>query len=301
MDGHAVKEIRQEHGGRVYAFPIGVLAGNVETDEEHRFITDEEKRKFAEKVTVDEALSKNSANPVQNRAVAEALGKINETMGGKADILTVNRTVHISPGGNDATGDGTGGNPWRSFQHALENVPVINGNYEYTVSVAAGQYEGFIAKNVSATVMLQGDVTVSPGGRTYAIEIDDSNIKVSGEYAFNVNGAAGSLFYIHNGGRLNAFRTIFKLTGDGGGTGVYLVSDGGFSQTDGRMSFNNLDTAVRVGTNAVFYADALYGSYLTNGLVVTNGGRAAYDANSMSATNPVTTASGGRVYTGVQE
>lgn len=42
MDDYAVKEIRKEHMGREYVFPIGVLAGNVETDPQHRFLTDAE-------------------------------------------------------------------------------------------------------------------------------------------------------------------------------------------------------------------------------------------------------------------
>lgn len=40
MDRNAIKEIWKKHKGRAYAFPIGVLARNVETDSEHRFLTD---------------------------------------------------------------------------------------------------------------------------------------------------------------------------------------------------------------------------------------------------------------------
>lgn len=54
MDRHAVKEIMQEHKGRNYTFPIGVLAENVETDDEHQFVSKQEKEKVAspENVTV---------------------------------------------------------------------------------------------------------------------------------------------------------------------------------------------------------------------------------------------------------
>ncbi len=48
MDRHAVKEIMQEHKGRKYKFPIGVMAGNVETDDEHQFVSKEEKGKVTE-------------------------------------------------------------------------------------------------------------------------------------------------------------------------------------------------------------------------------------------------------------
>ena len=46
MDRNAVKEIMQEHKGRKYNFPIGVIAANVETDNDHQFVTKTEKTKI---------------------------------------------------------------------------------------------------------------------------------------------------------------------------------------------------------------------------------------------------------------
>ena len=48
MDRHAVKEIMQEHKGRNYTFPIGVLAENVDTDDDHQFVSKQEKEKVTE-------------------------------------------------------------------------------------------------------------------------------------------------------------------------------------------------------------------------------------------------------------
>ncbi len=278
MDKYAITELIRKYNGKLYHFPLGCLAKNVETNAEKRFTSD-----------------------VEINGLKKSLESVQTALGGKANVLTVNRTVYVSGAGSDEDGDGTEGAPYRSIQHALENVPVINGNYEYTISIGAGTYEGFIAKNVSATIELNGDITISDS-KTYPIEIDDSNIKINGnDHVINVTGDGdGALLYIHNGGRLNAYKAILKLTGSGTERGIYIVSDGGFSQTNARMSFENLDTAIQVGTNSVFYSDALYGS-VNNGIVVTNGGRVAYDTNNMTATTPVITASGGRVYTGSQE
>lgn len=278
MDKYVIAELKKEHEGEIYKFPLGCKAENVETDEDHEFWT-----------------------PEKQADLKKIIETINKALGGKANILTVSRTVYVSDAGSDESGDGTEEAPYRSIQHALENVPVINGNYEYTISIGSGTYEGFIAKNVSATIELNGDITISDS-KTYPIEIDDSNVKINGnDHVINIVGdGGGALFYIHNGGRLNAYKAILKLAGSGVERGIYIVSDGGFSQTNARMSFENLDTAIQVGTNSVFYSDALYGT-VNNGIVATNGGRVAYETNNMTATTPLTTSSGGRVNSGSQD
>lgn len=48
MDRHAVKEIHKKCKGKIYKFPIGVKAENVETDPDHRFISDIEKEHIKE-------------------------------------------------------------------------------------------------------------------------------------------------------------------------------------------------------------------------------------------------------------
>ncbi len=48
MDKNVTREIRQEHNGSIHKFPFGVLAENVETDADHRFISDDEKKHIKE-------------------------------------------------------------------------------------------------------------------------------------------------------------------------------------------------------------------------------------------------------------
>lgn len=281
MDKYAIRQVTKEKNGRTYTFPLAVESKNVIHDPNNPAIP------------VDDTLSTTSQNPVQNKVITEALSQ-------KANILTVNRTVYVAEGGSDDTGDGTMAKPYASIAKALEHVPVINGNYEYTIKLEAGTYGGFIARNVSATIELEGEVTIVSTG-DYSIEIDDSNIKIKGnDNIINLTGASSSaLLYIHNGGRLNLYQTIMKLDGGGDGKGIYVVSDGGFSHTNGRISFDNLHIAIHVGTNSVFYSDDMYGN-VTNGIIVSSGGQVAYGSSSITADTPTQTSSGGRIYTGGQ-
>lgn len=60
MDRYAIKEILREYKGRNYKFPIGVLAKNVQTDEEHLFLTDSEKKELMQKPGKESPLSDNT-------------------------------------------------------------------------------------------------------------------------------------------------------------------------------------------------------------------------------------------------
>ncbi len=48
MDKYAIKEMMQKEEGKVYCFPLGVEAENVETDQNRQFVSEEEKEKIGE-------------------------------------------------------------------------------------------------------------------------------------------------------------------------------------------------------------------------------------------------------------
>ena len=54
------------------------------------------------------------------------------------------RTVYVATTGNDTTGDGTSGNPWRTIQHAIDQVKYLlyptTGLTAYTVTISPGTY-----------------------------------------------------------------------------------------------------------------------------------------------------------------
>lgn len=283
MDKNAIKEVIKRYKGKNYNFPLGCKAQNVETDENHEFWT-----------------------PKKQKELEDMIETLKKILDSKANILTVNRTVYVSEAGSDENGDGSSEKPYRSIRHALENVPVINGNYEYKISVSAGTYSSFIAKNVSATIELHGDITITHdlSYSDHSIEVDDSNIKILGNnHIINLPSNTNSyICYIHNGGRVNIYKAGVSLSGNGIGTGINIISDGGLSQTSSGMSFSNLDAAVVVGTNSVFYSDRLSG-VVTKGIIASNGGKVTFDTDGLSTgiDTHIITNSGGRVYTGTQD
>lgn len=282
MDPCAIKEIVQEHNGQTYTFPLGVLARNVEGDEEHRFLSEKEWNDLKEK-----------------------LEEITRILGNKADILKVNMTVWVAQNGNDETGDGTQGNPWRTIQKALDDVPVINGNYVYNINLQAGTYPGFIASNVSASLTLLGDVEIRSEGMDYPVDVNNSTVTVYGEgHALRMSGTGfKTYFYIHNSGMFNTYRTNMEVTGYGTerGVGINVVSNGGFSNPDARVLFRTLETAIKVETNSAFHANQISGS-VKNGINVDKGGVVTYESSDLVAAEvPIYTKSGGRVYSGSQE
>lgn len=222
----------------------------------------------------------------------------------KAKILEENRTVYVSSvGGSDISGDGTSAKPYQSISKALQSVPVVTGNYEYTVNIEGGTYTGFIAKNMSVTFNLQGEVTFQKAESLYVIQIDDANVKILGNgNIINVKGSLSNdaLFYIHNGGRFSTYLTTLKLTGYSPSTckGVYVVSGGMFNH-DGNISFGTMDTAVETETNACFFASGIYGT-INKALIAKSGSQISFGTSSITATTPRTTESGGRILTGAQ-
>ena len=232
------------------------------------------------------------------------------TWNNKADVLIENRTVYVSNSGNDNTGTGTSSKPFATIARALQNLPVATGNYEYTVNIAAGTYPGFVAKNLSVTLNLQGEVTFETKSNSdaYLIDIDDANVKVTGNNrTMNVKcnnsfNASTSLFYIHNGGKFSTYNTTLKLTGKGSTstTGVYALSGGLFNH-DGNISFDNMSTAIETGTNSACYINSAYGSTVNRAYVAKTGSQIAFNSSSLQATTYRTTESGGRILTGSQE
>jgi hypothetical protein len=45
---------------------------------------------------------------------------------------------YVGPTGNDTTGDGSQSNPWLTRQHAVDQIPLIDSHYYYTINLAAG-------------------------------------------------------------------------------------------------------------------------------------------------------------------
>lgn len=58
--------------------------------------------------------------------------------------LNAFKTIYVSPSGNDNTGDGSQSKPFRQVQRAIDSLPQNLGASKIKISVAAGEYAGFI-------------------------------------------------------------------------------------------------------------------------------------------------------------
>lgn len=188
--------------------------------------------------------------------------------------LMVDATYYISTAGNDTTGDGTVGNPWRTFQHAVDtaaltldfggntvNIQAANGTYAESVFVSSWVGGG--------TLLLLGDpvtpsnvVINSPTHCIFSVARND--LQVSGIKLIAGGGFAGALFAtaqtsITVAGKIE-FGTssgvhfwsesgVFIINSDylisGGATYHYLIEQSGAS-----LSFNSGFTVTLTGTPA---------------------------------------------------
>lgn len=55
MDKYVIDKMTQEHNGKVYAFPLGAMAENIQTNELYQFISKEEKSKISEIDTIKQS------------------------------------------------------------------------------------------------------------------------------------------------------------------------------------------------------------------------------------------------------
>ena len=87
-------------------------------------------------------------------------------------VLTASKSVYVSPEGDDATGDGTQANPWKTIWKAVNEAPEVCGEFTYTIRVPAGTYNeqvSIVGKSIKmiitggqATVKI---ISVTDGGR----------------------------------------------------------------------------------------------------------------------------------------
>lgn len=108
--------------------------------------------------------------------------------------LNAYKTIYVSPNGNDTTGDGSQGNPFRQIQRAVDSLPKNLGASEVKIRVTAGEYagvkiSGFFGTGVSNhyTITLEGasrETTIITGG----IEVSECMCYI-GIYKCTVQGA----------------------------------------------------------------------------------------------------------------
>ncbi len=154
-------------------------------------------------------------------------------------------TYYVSTTGDDDTGDGTVGNPWRTIQQAIDALNVTGDGD--TIMVAAGEYDAFLVaeKNDISIIGTEG-VTVTTANLHWIEEgpIEDAwvmagvyrseNINIQG---INFDGTAISqevvigIVYVDSTGSI-AGLTLENIFGTDLGTGVAIIDKEGTSTVE---------------------------------------------------------------------
>lgn len=150
-------------------------------------------------------------------------------------------TYYVSTTGNDATGDGSAGNPWATINHA-DSLSLLNPGD--TVIVAAGTYpqasgDGVVLQNSGGTAgapityLANGNVLIDQStflGLTYGFAVKVPYITVSG---FEIKGAANGVWLTGrtapaSGNNCIVTNCVIRDAGQGTGSGAGGVVSGVF-------------------------------------------------------------------------
>ena len=219
---------------------------------------------------------------------------------GGSDVIDSDTTYYIATTGDDSTGDGSSGSPWKTPNKALGEIAryIITGGVTVTIDVADGTYNNLstlvIDNPYLPHVIFDGN-TATPGNVVWNFS-DSEGIKNIAFCFFKIQGA--------------------KLVGPGSNTGDSVLcsrnavvemhycnvddwDNGPWCYQSGFMyinncTMNNLTNGVRLTTMANSYIHGTTISNCTTGLSVSGLARAATAGNTYSGnTANESTATGG--------
>jgi hypothetical protein len=172
-------------------------------------------------------------------------------------------TYYVSAAGDDDTGDGTVGNPWRTIQKAIDALN-FTGDGD-TIMVGAGEYDAFLVDGKANIDIIGTDGATVTTAATHSIlaelgvgydlwgmaaVVDSENINIQGigfdGTAINEEGIFG-IAYFDSTGRIAAVAVAGLLGTVGVGAGVVIIDDLGLSDveiTGSTIAHNEIGIAV---------------------------------------------------------
>lgn len=202
-------------------------------------------------------------------------------------------TIYVSTSGNDASGDGSAGYPFKTIKRALDSIPKNIDGRTITINVASGNYPEDVEVSGFYGAPLRFAIgTVS----TNAFSVFDSCVVIEGTgLTINANGKTYGL-HCHRGGNVICQA---PLTVNGSTYGVYV---GYGSNFEGRstVTANSCTYAVTVTFAAMASISTLTGSKNNNGVQASGGIIAIGTITTAMSSTLYVTSSGGRIYTGAQ-
>jgi hypothetical protein len=83
-------------------------------------------------------------------------------------LLLADLDIHLAPGGDDATGDGTSGNPYKTFDRAFQVIENKRINKRVKIHPAAGVYDSF-PSIIFLDIEPGGELVIDASGEAYPI------------------------------------------------------------------------------------------------------------------------------------
>ena len=213
----------------------------------------------------------------------------------KADALTENVTLYVSPNGNDTTGDGSSAKPYATVQNSLSTIPKNLDGFLATIHIAPGTYTGAIAIEYFTGGCI---IFTSTAGSTVTFK---GQITVRDAYAQIVNFNAvmdGAHIYVTQGGRFYTNDNAI-LTCNGGTYGLYAMYNSKVSLAGTTIVNNVTAAALRSGASCEVYVHSISGSGNNIGFQAV-GGSLRIAGISLTANTLYITTLGGRIYGGSQ-
>jgi hypothetical protein len=136
-------------------------------------------------------------------------------------------TYYVSTTGDDTTGDGSSGNPWKTITHAAATVPAGSAGTPNIISVAAGTYDNTTNGETFPITFTRSFVSLTGAGAATTI-IDPEEINTSDALHVDATGFSVSGFTFQNMSDADAI----------------VITEGGFT-----ISNNVFDTTVNDGVS----------------------------------------------------
>ena len=218
----------------------------------------------------------------------------------KADAMTEDAVVYVSPSGNDMAGDGTVDTPYATIQKALDSIPKNLNGYTVTIDIESGTY----AERVSVSGFVGGKLKVGMQNRNVVIR----GIVISGcsfveTNISNITKATGfnGSFYLVDKGSSVLIASAMKIDGANASETGIQATNGSLLYTASGVTLtvsNCYGAAVAADLCSSVSLDKITGDNNIVGLSAIRGSLVSYTTQTMTNMWGNNAASGGLVLTG---
>lgn len=201
------------------------------------------------------------------------------------------KTIYVSPTGDDTTGNGSSSAPYATITKALSTISKNTNGKSVTIYVATGTYSDQVSiKGFDSPITLSGGYNAT--ATITSLRIEHSHVILDGLHLIT---EAASSVTVTNGGRLIGSG---RLTTNNGSIGM-RVNSGGIVAVTTYSSNNSGTYAISADSCARVSIVNLAGSGNKDGILSQGGATVAITTNNLGLTGTLyTTYGGGRVRTG---